>query len=81
MASPTPVFADIETCIAWSEGSFGGSEGAKHVDLRFLVHEARAAGHLLLRKVDSKFNAVDILTKSSTPPDIFEDLRRCITGN
>ena len=43
----TPVFADNETCIAWSEGSVGGSELAKHVDLRMhFVHEAHAAGHL-----------------------------------
>jgi hypothetical protein len=32
--APTPVFADNETCIAWSEGSVGGSERAKHVDPR-----------------------------------------------
>ena len=32
---PTVVFADNETCIAWSEGSIGGSERAKHLDLRF----------------------------------------------
>ena len=79
--APTPVFADNETCIAWSEGSVGGSERAKHVDLRVhFVHEARAAGHLLLRKVDSKLNAADILTKASTPTDVYEDLRRRIMG-
>jgi hypothetical protein len=79
--APTPVFADNETCIAWSEGSVGGSERAKHVDLRVhFVHEARAAGHLLLRKVDSKLNAADILTKASTPSDVYEDLRRRIMG-
>ena len=69
---PTPVFADNETCIAWSEGSVGGSERAKHIDLRVhFVHEARTAGHLVLRKLDSKVNAADILTKASTPPDGF----------
>jgi hypothetical protein len=35
--APTPVFADNETCIAWSEGSVGGSDRAKHVDLRKFV--------------------------------------------
>ena len=80
-SAPTPVFADNETCIAWSEGSVGGSERAKHVDLRVhFVHEARAAGHLLLHKVDSKLNAADILTKASTPSDVYEDLRRRIMG-
>ena len=79
--APTPVFADNETCIAWSEGSVGGSERAKHVDLRMhFVHEARAAGHLHLHKIDSRLNAADILTKASTSPDIFADLRRRIMG-
>jgi hypothetical protein len=65
----TPVFADNETCIAWSEGSVGGSERAKHVDLRMhFVHEARAAGHLHLHKIDSRLNAADILTKAARPP-------------
>ncbi len=80
--APTPVFADNETCIAWSEGSVGGSERAKHIDLRVhFVHEARTAGHLELRKLDSKVNAADILTKASTPPDVFSDLRRRMMGH
>jgi hypothetical protein len=62
----TPVFADSETCIVWSEGSVGGSERAKHVDLCVhFVQEARTSGHLKLRKVD----AADIPTKASTPND------------
>ena len=78
---PTPVLADNETCIAWSEGSVGG-RAAKHIDLRLhFVHEARAAGHLELRKLDSKVSAADILTKASTPPDVFSDLRRRIMGH
>jgi hypothetical protein len=79
--SPTPVFADNVTCIAWSEGSVGGSERAKHVDLRVhFVHKARTAGYLQLHKVDSKLNAADIDTKASTPTDVYEDLRRRIIG-
>ena len=70
--APTRVFADNETCIAWSEGSVGVSERAKHIDLHVhLVHEARAAGHLELCKLYSKANAADIRTKASTPPDVF----------
>jgi hypothetical protein len=35
--------------------SVGGSEQAKHVDLRVhFVHEARTAGHFKLRKVNSR---------------------------
>ena len=63
---------DNETCISWSEGSVGGSERAKHIDLQMhFVHEARTAGHFELRKLDhtdSKVNAADILTKTSTRP-------------
>ena len=80
--TPTPVFADNETCIAWSEGSVGGSARAKHVDLRVhFVHEAREAGHLQLHKIESRFNGADILTKASTPPDVFTDLRRLLMGH
>jgi hypothetical protein len=80
--APTPVFADNETCIAWSEGSVGGSDRAKHVDLRMhFVHEARAAGHLQLLKIESRFNGADILTKASTSPDVFSDLRRRLMGH
>ena len=80
--APTPVFADNETCIAWSEGSVGGSDRAKHVDLRMhFVHEARAAGHLQLVKIESRLNGADILTKASTSPDVFADLRRRLMGH
>ena len=80
--APTPVFTDNETCIAWSEGSVGGSERAKHIDLRIhFVHEARTAGHLELCKLDNNVNAADILTKASTPPDDFSDRHRRMMGH
>ena len=80
--SPTPVFADNETCIAWSEGSVGGSERAKHVDLRMhFVHDAVAAQHLKLHKVASNLNAADLLTKPTTSADTFNDLRRRLMGH
>ncbi len=82
--TPTPeFFADNETCISWSKGSVGGSERAKHVDLRVhfqVVHEASTAGHLKLSKVDSKLNAADIRAKTSTPNYRYEDLLRCFMG-
>jgi hypothetical protein len=50
--APPPVFAGNETCIAWPEGSVGGSDRAKHVGLRVhFVHEARASGYLQLHKL------------------------------
>jgi hypothetical protein len=79
--APTPVFADNETWITWSEGSIGGCVRAKHVDLRMhFVHAAGAAGLLHLHKIDIWLNAADILTKATTSPDIFADLRRRIMG-
>ena len=43
----TAVFADNETCTAWSKCSDGSIERAKHIDLRVhFVHEACAAGLL-----------------------------------
>ncbi len=79
---PTPVFADNETCITWSEGSDGGSDSAKHVDLRMhFVHEALAAGHLQLVKIESRLNGTDILTKASTSSNVFADLRSRLMGH
>jgi hypothetical protein len=75
-------FADNEKCIAWSEGSVGGSDSAKHVDLRMqFVHDACAAGPLQLVKIDSRLNGADIITKASTYPDVFSDLRRRLMGH
>jgi hypothetical protein len=44
------------------------------------VHWAITAGHPQLRKIHSKFNAADILTKASTLTHIYADLCRCIMG-
>ena len=62
---PTVIFEDNECCVAWSEGSVGGSERAKHIDLRkHFVHDAVQAKILKLQKIDSKNNAADLLTKA-----------------
>ena len=62
---PTVIFEDNECCVAWSEGSVGGSERAKHIDLRKqFVHDAVQAKILKLQKIDSKNNAADLLTKA-----------------
>ena len=61
---PTPIFADNMKCIHWSEGSVGGSDRAKHIDLRkHFFHDARQQGILQLKKIDSEFNVADLLTK------------------
>jgi hypothetical protein len=88
--SPTVIYADNETCIAWSEGSIGGSERAKRIDLRIrflhevrihFLHEAVNAGHVILRKIDTtKLNRSDLLTKPSIPADRFALFRRRLMG-
>jgi hypothetical protein len=78
---PTPVFADNQTSVAWSEGSVGGSERAKHIDLRkHFVHDAVQAGHVVLKPVESKLNAADLLTKPSIAVDLYSDFRRRLMG-
>ena len=49
---PTTIGEDNRTCIAWSEGSVGGSNRAKHIDLRkHFVHEAVLANYIKLEAV------------------------------
>jgi hypothetical protein len=49
--SPTPLFADNETCIHLSKGSVGGSNRAKHIDLsKHFGHDACQQGILQLWK-------------------------------
>ncbi len=44
---PTCIYEDNRTCIAWSEGSVGGSDRAEHIDLReHFVDDAVEAGIL-----------------------------------
>ena len=51
---PTPIDEDNRTCVAWSEGSDGGSDWAKHIDLReHFVHDAVSCGILKLESVAS----------------------------
>jgi len=79
--SPTVIFADNETCIAWSEGSIGGSERAKHLDLRVhFLREAVEAGHIVLRKIDTKLNCSDLLTKPSISAERFAQFRHRLMG-
>ncbi len=51
---PTYVYEDNRTCVAWSEGSVGGSDRAKHIDLReHFVHNAVDQGALKPRPIAS----------------------------
>jgi hypothetical protein len=79
--SPNPIFADYVTCIHWSEGSVGGSDRAKHIDLRkHFVHNACQQGILQLRKIASEFNGADILTKPFKDTMLFELHRKHLMG-
>ena len=78
--SPTEIGEDNCICIAWSEGSVGGSDRAKHIDLRkHFVHEAVQASHIKLDPVRSADNLADLFTKP-LPRSSFESLRNRIMG-
>ena len=77
---PTVIYEDNRTCIAWSEGSVGGSDRAKHIDLReHFVHDAVQAKVLKLEAIASADNVADLLTKplSKAP---FQLLRKPLMG-
>jgi hypothetical protein len=79
---PTLIYEDNRTCIAWSEGSVGGSDRAKHIDLReHFVHDAVEAGVLKLvpHAVASIDNVADLLTKP-LPKAPFLTLRKRLLG-
>jgi hypothetical protein len=76
----TEVGEDNRTCIAWSEGSVGGSDRAKHIDLRVhFVHNAVQDKILTLHSVKSEENVADILTKA-LPVESFTILRKHLMG-
>ena len=61
---PTCVYEDNRTCVAWSEGSVGVSDRAKHIDLReHFVHNAVDREFLKLKPVPSATNVADVLTR------------------
>ena len=79
-SQPTVVYEDNATAISWSEGSVGGSDRAKHIDLReHYVHGAVAEGVLKLVKVPSEDNLADlrVFTKP-LPKERFLVLRKQI---
>ena len=79
-SGPTPIFEDNRTCIAWTEGSVGGSDRAKHMDLlAHFVHDAVKEGILTLCPVSSADNVADLLTKPLPEPS-FLVLRKRLMG-
>ncbi len=81
---PTFIYRDNRTCIAWSEGFVGGSDSAKHIDLRgHFVHDAVEAKILKLMPVNrvdiSLDNVADLQTKPLTKAP-FLTLRKRLLG-
>ena len=78
--SPKSVYGDNRTCVAWSRGSVGGSDRAKHIDLReHFVHNAVDQGVLKLRPVASAENVADLLTKP-LGANVFPALSKMLMG-
>ena len=78
--SATEIGEDNRTCIAWSEGSVGGSDRAKHIDLRVhFVHAAVQDKTISLYNIKSEHNVADILTKA-LPEPTFTVLRKQLMG-
>ena len=76
----TEVGEDNCTCIAWSEGSVGGSDRAKHIDLHVhFVHAAVQDKIVRLHSIKSEHNVADILTKA-LPEPTFTVLRKQLMG-
>lgn len=77
---PTLIYEDNSTCIKWAGGAVGGSDRAKHIDLReHFVHEAQEKRVLQLEPVDSVDNVADLLTKPLLKA-VFLPLRQRLMG-
>lgn len=54
MSRLVTLYEDNRTCVAWSEGSVGGSDRARHIDLReHFVHDVVLRGILKLKPISS----------------------------
>ena len=63
-SKPTVIFEDNTTCIKWAEGAVGGTDRAKHIDLRkHFVHQAQQSNILLLKGIKGEDDVADLLTK------------------
>ena len=78
---PSPVFKDNRICVAWSEGLVGGSDRAKHIDLRaHFVHVAVDKKFLKFVPIDSASNVADELTKPLLSTVLRPPLRKRLMG-
>ena len=61
---PTPVYEDNLTCIKWANGAVGGTDRAKHIDLReHFIHDALQKKIIHLQPIEGSKNVADLLTK------------------
>ena len=61
---PTEIYEDNTTCIKWANGAVGGSDRAKHIDLReHFIHEAMENHIVQLKAIEGQNNVADLLTK------------------
>jgi len=74
---PTPIYEDNTACIEWGNNVIGGRERAKHIDiLKHFAYEVIQNGAMLLIKVLTAQQMVDILTKGLHLPQVLA----CVDG-
>ena len=77
---PTTIYEDNTTCIKWAEGAVGGTDRAKHIDLReHFVHEAQQSKLIQLKGIKGEDNVADFLTKPLLKAK-FTKLRKILMG-
>ena len=63
-SGPTLIYEDNSTCIKWANGAVGGTDRAKHIDLReHFIHEAQEKQIVHLEPIEGLKNIADLLTK------------------
>jgi hypothetical protein len=73
--------SDFTTCIKWSEGSVGGSDRAKHIDLwEHFVHEAVEKKIFKREPINSTDNAAADLLTQPLLKALFWPLRKRLSG-
>ena len=61
---PTKIYEDNPTCTKWTNSAVGGSDRAKHIDLReHFIHDAQEKRIVQLEAIEGQNNVADLLTK------------------